>query len=132
MFCGLMCYVCGLRFHPCIFDDVMRMDVVMHVLFCGMCTVSCLAAFRRGGGLGSLHGSVTGASHCSLQSEARLCGCAASGEAGGRPAAGTALGVSCSWQPGSAEEACHNLGLELFCMCTAGELLVFVGCDTRL
>lgn len=54
----------------------------------------------------------------------------ASGEAGGRPAAGILFGVSCYWQPGSAEEACHNLELELFCMCTAGELLLFVGCDS--
>lgn len=48
-----------------------------------------------------------------------------------RPAAGMLLGVSCYWQAGRrAEEACHNLELELFCMCTAGEPLLFVGCDS--
>lgn len=47
-----------------------------------------------------------------------------------RPAAGMLFSVSCCWQGGCVEEACHNLELELFCMCTAGGLHLFVDCDS--
>lgn len=74
-----------------------------------------------------IHSLTAGASVCSLYLVvmALLCDSRRRGWPG--PAAGMLFRVSCHRQ--AHRGVCHHLELELFCVCTAGEMRLFVNCD---